>query len=650
MSFGELWASAGSTISLIVEVLIGILVLYVLLRYCRVYVYVSSNEFGVVEKIWSRKGSIRSGLISLDGRAGFQPEVLRTGPHFFLPFLYRVHKQQLITVRTMAYVYARDGLPLPAGQTLARTPEGITFDNARAFLSSSGQRGPQRGILREGVYPINTALFVVITDNIVYAIDIGTDKESLSQISKTIRERDGFSPVVVAGAEDNVGVVTVMDGPALDPDDIIAPRVGSVDSDTQTGHFHNSYQDIEAFLRAGGRRGRQEQVVTEGTLFINRLFATVEIKPKTIVEVGTVGVVVSYIGSKGVDLSGDAYQHGELVGEGHRGVLMEPYRPGKYAINPYARKIISIPTTNFVLRWIEGRVEDHGYDSALSEIPLITKDAFQPMLPLSVVVHIAPGKAPRVIQRFAGVKLLVDQTIDPMISAFFKDVAQKYTLIQLINQRDELQKEALIKMKARFADYDLDLLEVMIGTPRAAPNDLAIPNILEQLRSRQVAIEQEETYQSQEKAAAAKRTLNEAMAKADVQAKLTTSEIGIAISDNEGQAELKRKTQEALAIEATGNAQANVIRVTGLAQAEATKAQVEAFRGEGADNQLRRIIVENLAQAITHSPHAIVPSVSVQGGGMQGAGTAVDALLALALADHARRVTSAPTAFEGVKQ
>src|SRR5206468_661124 len=117
-----------------------------------------------------------SGFVSLDGRAGFQPDLLRGGPHFFRPFTYRVHKQPLITVRSMAYVFARDGVPLPAGQTLARTPEEVSFEDVRGFLTNGGQRGPQRKILREGVYAINTAAFVVISDDTTYTLDIGDDK------------------------------------------------------------------------------------------------------------------------------------------------------------------------------------------------------------------------------------------------------------------------------------------------------------------------------------------------------------------------------------------------------------------------------------------------------------------------------------------
>ena len=60
-------------------------------------------------------------------------------------------------------------------------------------------------------------------------------------------------------------------------------------------------------------------------------------------------------------------------------------------------------------------------DENLSEISLITKDAFEPTLPLSVVMHIDYKKAPMIIQRFGDVKKLVEQTLDPMVSAYLQE-------------------------------------------------------------------------------------------------------------------------------------------------------------------------------------------------------------------------------------
>src|SRR6201995_5313461 len=485
----------------------------ILLRISNVFRYIPNNQVGIVEKLWSAKGSIEDGFIALNGEAGYEPEVLRGGLHVFFPFMYRLHKSDLVTVGQgkIAYVFARDGAPLGASQVLGAndTDDKPDFQTARRFLNGGGQKGPQRKVLREGTYAINTTQFAIITDERVYGHALsGQERAVLDGMQLTISERWGFTPVILAANQDLVGVVTVHDGPSLPPGEIIAPEVGTELRYEET--FHNNFQEPEKFLAAGGYRGRQLQVIVEGTWYINRLFATVEAVPKTVIPVGNVGVVIFYTGPKTADVSGDLYRHGELVENGSRGVWRDPLLPGKYAFNSYAGKIEVIPTVNFILKWVRGEVVAMKLDENLSETSLITKDSFDPTLPLSVVMHIDYKKAPMIIQRFGDVKKLVEQTLDPMVSAFFKNIAQKMTLIELLQTRSAIQDESAQAMKEKFAGYSLELQEVLIGTPRAAAvGDQTIENILIQLRSRQIAREQVETYREQEKAATQERTLNE---------------------------------------------------------------------------------------------------------------------------------------------
>lgn len=257
--------------------------------------YIPNNRVGLVEKIFSARGSVKSGFIALGGEAGFQPHVLRGGWHVFVPFQYRIHSVPLVTIPQgkIGYLFARDGASLSPTQTLASNAAAVDFQDVRAFLGQGGQQGPQRQILREGTYAINLAQFVVITDDRIYYLPLNKDEEAVfKRMAELIGERDGFRPVVIKGTDDLVGVVTVHDGASLSQGEIIAPTVGDNPSDAAI--YHNSFQDPEKFLLAGGRRGRQLQVLVEGTYYINRLFATVEMIPKTTVEVGNVGVVVSY--------------------------------------------------------------------------------------------------------------------------------------------------------------------------------------------------------------------------------------------------------------------------------------------------------------------------------------------------------------------
>ena len=422
----------------------ALVVVIVLLRISNVFRYIPNNQVGIVEKLWTTKGSVEDGFIALNGEAGFEPEVLRGGLHMFFPFMYRIHKSDLVTVGQgkIAYVFARDGVPLGPSQVLGAndTEDRSDFQDVRRFLLGGGQKGPQRKVLREGTYAINTTQFAIITDDRVYGHALSErERGVLEGMQLTISERWGFSPFVLATDQDLVGIVTVHDGPSLPPGEIIAPEVGTDRRDEEA--FHNNFQEPEKFLTAGGYRGRQLQVIVEGTWYINRLFATVEAVPKTIIPVGNVGVVIFYTGPRTDDVSGEQYRHGELVLNGSRGVWKDPLLPGKYAFNTYAGKIEIIPTVNFILKWVRGEVGAMKLDENLSEISLITKDAFEPTLPLSVVMHIDYKKAPMIIQRFGDVKKLVEQTLDPMVSAFFKNIAQKMTLIELLQNRAAIQEE-----------------------------------------------------------------------------------------------------------------------------------------------------------------------------------------------------------------
>jgi uncharacterized membrane protein YqiK len=600
--------------------------LVILLRISNIFRYIPNNQVGIVEKLWSMKGSIDEGFIALNGEAGYEPEVLRGGLHVFFPFMYRIHKSDLVTVGQgkIAYVFARDGAPLGASQVLGANDgdDRSDFQDARRFLLAGGQKGPQRKIMREGTYAINTTQFAIITDDRVYGHALSEQERGvLDAMQLTIAERWGFTPVVLAADHDLVGVVTVHDGPSLPPGEIIAPEVGTDLRDYEI--FHNNFQEPERFLAAGGYRGRQLQVIVEGTWYINRLFATVEAVPKTVIPVGNVGVVIFYTGPQSVDVSGEEYRHGELVMNGGRGVWKDPLLPGKYAFNTYAGKIEIIPTVNFILKWVRGEVGAMKLDENLSEISLITRDAFEPTLPLSVVMHIDYKKAPMIIQRFGDVKKLVEQTLDPMVSAFFKNIAQKMTLIELLQNRASIQEESAAQMKAKFEGYSLDLQEVLIGTPRAANGDHTIENILIQLRSRQVAREQIETYQEQEKAAVQERALNEAKATAAAQSALTQSLIQIKVNENEGAAALARAQKDAETRKVTaaavgeqsrleGQGEADRVLAVGTANAQSTKLSVDAYGGP--EFRLAEQNFAKFADALTRINQPLVPQFLMSGG------------------------------------
>jgi uncharacterized membrane protein YqiK len=647
-------------------------------------VYIPHTQVGVIEKIWSGKGSLRGGqIIARNGEAGFQAKFLRGGIHFGLyPWQYRIHKEPLVVIGEgkMAYVYARDGVPLEPIQTLGRTVDSNHFQDAARFLEAQGQRGRQRGIIREGVYAINLALFVVITEERVFSGPVRESADRYESWKAQLGSRRAFDPVVIgAGGQshfkaniadtsaseagsppslvermaefnpnvDTIGVVSIQDGPTIASGEIIAPEVKAID-----GKDHNYFQDPEMFLQLGGKRGKQLQVLTDGTFFINRWFGTVEIKAKTLIPIGYVGVVVSYHGAAGDDTTGETFRYGEQVEAGHRGVWRSALAPGKYALNPYAVKVELVPTINFVLRWISGQTEAHRYDEDLTSIDLITADGYEPRLPLSLVLHIDYQKAPSVVQRFGDVKRLITQTLDPILTAYFRDVAQTSHMLDLLTKREEIQKRATEELGERFKRYDINVVAVLIGRPESreiAPGQAdPIETLFDQLRMRRLADEQRATYAKQEEAAKQQVALNEAKAKAERQTELTQSAIAVEIAANRGQAEFAEAEQlakkqitlaqgEARAKELIGKGESSRIAQVGLAEAAVTLQKVSAYR----DPRLYALNV--FADQFSKSVQPLVPSrlFISNAGGKSGegepnvTGSVLETLLSLILSEKA---------------
>ena len=195
---------------------LGVVVLVILVSELAGARYIANNRVGIVEKLWSFKGSVPEGAHHRPGRRGRVPG--RSAPRrlaFRLVAVAVPHSQDCRWSRfrraRSAIVYARDGEALLPSQTLGKVIPCNNFQDARRFLGGEttgpdqepvvGQRGRQRAILREGVYAINLALFTVITEDTVYRLETGGSKElkALVNWQNELSENDGFSPVIIGG-------------------------------------------------------------------------------------------------------------------------------------------------------------------------------------------------------------------------------------------------------------------------------------------------------------------------------------------------------------------------------------------------------------------------------------------------------------------
>jgi uncharacterized membrane protein YqiK len=179
------------------------------------------------------------------------------------------------------------------------------------------------------------------------------------------------------------------------------------------------------------------------------------------------------------------------VAHGLRGVWKDALTPGKYALNSYAVKVELVPTVNFVLRWITGLVETHQYDKDLKSIELITADGYEPVLPLSLVLHIDYERASSVVQRFGDVKRLISQTLDPILTAYFATWRSLRTCSTCSQSAKKFRNTRRRNSAAVSAITTSTAWPCLIGRPESrsvAPGqEDAIERLFDQLRLRRLA-------------------------------------------------------------------------------------------------------------------------------------------------------------------
>jgi len=413
---------------------------------------------------------------------------------------------------------------------------------------------------------------------------------------------------------DRVGIVTMLDGRPIPAGDLAGPPVDG----------HDSFQSGQAFIDAGGCRGLQEGVLLSGSWNLNPWLVRVEQVPLTEIPIGYVGVVVSYVGQEHVDVSGDAFTHGDLVERGRKGVWVDPLLPGKHPINIHVMKVELVPTTNIVLNWAQ-RTEAHQYDQRLSSILVRSKDGFSFSLDVAQIIHIGMRNAPRVISRVGAMQNLVDHVLQPTVGNYFRNSAQQVTVLDFLSARSDRQREAFENIKKAVEAYDVECIDTLIG-------DIVPPaELMKTQTDRKIAAELERTYDAQREAQVKRQALERETAVANMQNDVVRSEQMVRIAQQnalavaesaKGEANATRARAEgsAAATRLNGEGEAAAVRAIGAAKADAYRQGIEAVGANGyTAMQMALILGENKVK--------LVPDVAVSGDGSGGLANAMIARL-----------------------
>jgi uncharacterized membrane protein YqiK len=508
-----------------------------ILRFLFGMVIVPEDKIGLITKKFVLFGSDKElpdgRIIAVKGEAGFQGKTLAPGLYFGMWFWqYSVTMEQftIIPEGQIGLIMAKDGSEIPTGNILGQRVDSDNFQDAVKFLENGGQRGRQTAFITSGSYRINTMLFQV-------------------SVTDMIRIQESM-----------VGIVTTLDGSPIEANQIAGKLIDG----------HNNFQDFDQFIKNGGNRGLQPQVILAGSYNLNPWAIQLEEIPMTEIAIGYVGVVISFIGQDGNDLTGVDFKHGNIVGKGSKGVWLEPLGPGKYPINKYIMKVELVPTTNLVLNWASARSEAHNLDKNLSTITVRSKDGFPFNLDVAQIIHVPTTEAPKVIARFGNMVNLVSQVLEPTIGNYFRNSAQDSDVIAFLSTRKERQESAKEHIKKVLDEYNVNAVDTLIG-------DIVPPeSLMKTLTDRKLAEEQKITYNTQKQAQETRQGMEKETAIADMQKDIVKAQQSVEIAERTASATVKKSEGDAAGVKLAVGAEAEATKMRAHAEAESTKARAQA--------------------------------------------------------------------------
>jgi regulator of protease activity HflC (stomatin/prohibitin superfamily) len=632
-------------IALIIIALLAIFALW------RSFWTIGPTEVGLVRKRFSLR-NLRSGSpVAFHGEAGYQAQLVSPGLRFKLWPFFAVTRHPMVQIPAgqIGVVIAQAGAPLPIGaKSAVYKPSFGNFQDLAAFMDNGGQKGVQRPVLPPGtVMPIHPVGFLVVTKGRVYGIPVAEEFAKLARQAGGLHAQSlGLNPAQLdvvriepkttdGAIVDMIGIVTTLEGTPL-PKGAIANRLGDYQDlaelerapDTKDAELveailsvkneaHNNYQDFQAFLDNGGRIGLQHDPLLYGAYNLNPFLVSVEMVPMLVVKQGEVAVVKAYVGLATEDTSGTEFKFGSLVRPGHRGIWQEPLRTGKYAINPRCYSVEIVPTFILTLNWADATSSAHNLDKGLHQITAKSKEGFVFDIDLQVQIHVPDTEAPKVISIVGTMLNLVNEVLQAAVGNHFRDKLQSMPAIDFIEKRQAVQEQAQQHITEKLKDYKVETRGVYI-------QDVVFPpQLVEVLTTREIANQQQRTFEAEKFAQDKRLDLEASRGRADMQSELAKSTVGIDIARNRASAVQAEADGESYRLEKVGRASAVKTEAEGLAVAKGLEAQQQAV---GKD----QTAIINTVKALAGGTQRFMPeNLALALGGEGGIATGLNALTPL---------------------
>ena len=401
-------------------------------------------------------------------------------------------------------------------------------------------------------------------------------------------------------ADTEVGIIETRDGLPLDEGQLFAheyPR------DT----FQQMLQ-ADYFLTTGqGRKGPQASVLTPGSYRLNTELYTVRMVPQTNVPAANVAVLKANFGTPASIrvAGGEGDDPVFLADEGERGVRALPLLPGRYPLNPEAYEVVEVSTRDTIVQYVASEQLVRGQQrgavpagGAMGEdaITVRTSDGFTFPVDVRVEYRINPEDAPLLVATLGDDDDNLLNKLTSAVRAIFRNNAEGVKALDYVQQRSQQEAQSTRMLAQEMASVGVTITAVRIGN---VGDQESLGALLETQTDREIAIQEQITFQEQQRAAEQQKELSRTQQEAEEERRLATASYQVQIAEQEQRRRIIEAEAEAQAIQIEAQAQAQAYQMIAEQIGASNAALVELLRivGDRGINITPRVMVVGNGQS-----------------------------------------------------
>lgn len=406
-----------------------------------------------------------------------------------------------------------------------------------------------------------------------------------------------------------LGIVRTIDGKPLPRNQVFAPEWTDVQQFLDARYFLTSDQ---------GFKGAQTTVLREGQYAFNPELYQIETVDATIIGPSEVGVVKSNVGDLYSDSGLAQSAENNIVPKGYRGIWETTYAPGIVPLNPRAYEIIPVDTTVQIVDYTSKDDNDDEFTQKglESQIQVKTRDGFIFPVDVRVEYRVSREDAPSIVSNFYSKRdrtygRQMRQKINSTVRSVFRNNAEQANALDYINQRSTQESRCLEMIREELGKFGITVLRVAIGDIDPDNESAELAALLKTQTDKQIAEQQQRTFQIQQAAAREEQKLNDERKRAEEIRRLATADFDSQVADKEAERIQKIAAAEAEAVRIQRRAEADGVLAIAQAEAEGYRQKAEAI---GPEN----LAMIELFDRIASGEIKITPEILV--GGADGGG------------------------------